>query len=86
MDIIKTTTSSQSNMNVRLENLEVGINRGGIGPLRIQPAPVSAMKEGIPLAIYNQIVADVVRRYPTDYSMQKILIDDQVASYKKLHP
>lgn len=44
------------------------------------------LREGVPVSVYNQIATDVAKRYPTDFSMQKILIADQVESYLKLHP
>jgi len=47
---------------------------------------ITAMKSGIPTAIYNQIAADAARRYPIDYEMQISVIKLQTEAYRKLHP
>ena len=44
---------------------------------RVGAAPVARpvqepTREGIPASVYNQISADVAKRYPTDFSMQRI--------------
>jgi len=46
---------------------------------------VPAMKEGIPLEIYNQIAAEAAKDWPGDYRMQVSRIEHEVEAYKKLH-
>jgi len=51
-----------------------------------QPQPSAyATKDGVPIAVYNQIAAEAARRYPTDYDMQVFVIKEQVEAYLKLH-
>lgn len=56
-----------------------------------QPQPVIrpsyvATRDGVPLAIYNQIAADAAKEWPSDYQMQAYTIKNQVEAYRKLHP
>ena len=61
---------------------------------RYLPAPAQpvtkqaqgATKEGIPIDVYNRIVAEAARRYPINYKMQGWHIEDEVEAYKKLNP
>jgi hypothetical protein len=55
-----------------------------------QAAPVTrqqvggALREGIPLSVYNRIASDAARDWPNDFRMQSHEIDKQVAAYKTL--
>jgi hypothetical protein len=52
----------------------------------VQPQVSSyATKDGVPIAVYNQITAEAARRYPTDYDMQVFVIKEQTEAYRKLH-
>lgn len=46
----------------------------------------SGMRDGVPLAVYNQIAADAERDWPGNYEMQEFRIKNQIEAYKKLHP
>lgn len=37
----------------------------------------------MPKEIFNKIVADAERRYPTDYSMINCVVENQIEEYKK---
>lgn len=60
--------------------------RAPVAAARPAVAAQEPTRQGIPLSVYNQIAADVTKRYPADFSMQRILIDGQIEDYKKLHP
>jgi len=45
-----------------------------------------ATKDGVPIAIYNQIAADAAKEWPGDYRMQAYTIKNQTEAYRKLHP
>ncbi|HTB86010.1 MAG TPA: hypothetical protein VK742_20360 [Candidatus Sulfotelmatobacter sp.] len=47
--------------------------------------PMSAYRNGIPVDVYQQIVADAQQRHPGDYQTQQYVIEEQVTSYKSLH-
>jgi len=53
-------------------------------PPAAYPNP-SATKNGVPLAIYNQIAADARQRYPTDFEMQDFVIRQQCEAWLKLN-
>ena len=52
----------------------------------VRPPATPVMKEGVPIAIYNQIVAEAVKVWPNSYSLQIDDINREIAAYKKLHP
>ena len=56
---------------------------------RVSPHPTvdgnSAMKEGVPLTIYNAIAAAAAKEWPGNYEMQLYEIKNQLEAYKKLH-
>lgn len=58
---------------------------GGVAP-QAAPRPPVAMREGVPLTIYNQLAADAEREYPGDFRMQAYTLKGQLESYRKLHP
>lgn len=43
-------------------------------------------KEGVPIDIYNSIVAAAGEHWPDNYEMQEYQIKNQVEAYKELHP
>lgn len=43
-------------------------------------------RDGVPVAIYNQIAADAVKKWPGDFEMQAYEVKNQVGAYRKLHP
>src|SRR6266550_2711697 len=45
-----------------------------------------AAAQEIPPDVMKRVRADIEARYPDNYSMQKLLIEDQVRSYRALHP
>ena len=45
-----------------------------------------ATRDGVPIAVYNQIAADAVKEWPGDYRMQAYSIKNQIEAYRKLHP
>lgn len=56
-----------------------------------QPQPVTrpgygATRDGVPLAIYNEIAAEAARKFPANYDMQVFVIQDEIKAYRKLHP
>lgn len=52
-----------------------------------QPRPVAPqLRGGVPMAVYNQIVADAQSQFPTDYDEQEYIIKQQVSAYQRLHP
>lgn len=55
-------------------------------PLNANKPRPSATRDGVPVAIYDQIAADAIKRYPTDYDMQVSIIKWQIEAYRKLHP
>lgn len=67
----------------RLEEIEAVLHRARFLPARPPPPLLS---NGIPVSIYNQIVADAVAQWPGDYAMQRAKVRWQVEAYKKLHP
>jgi hypothetical protein len=77
----------------RVNKLQESVNRlqagsAASGPRPAAPRPVQqpAMKRGVPLAIYNTIAADAVRKWGSDFEMQNYEIGNQIEAYKKLHP
>jgi len=44
------------------------------------------MRDGVPIAIYNQITSDAVKKWPGNYEMQAYEIKNQVEAYRQLHP
>jgi hypothetical protein len=44
-----------------------------------------AVVDGVPASVYAQIRAAAVRDWPSDYVMQKFVIEQQVKAYKDLH-
>jgi hypothetical protein len=46
----------------------------------------TAMKDGLPLEVYNEIATEAAKRYPTDFDMQVLIIKWQAEAYRKLHP
>jgi hypothetical protein len=75
--------SNQDSITLRLGEIENQL------PKPKQPAtrfPAQTFKNGVPSAIYDAIVSEAQRRFPTDYSTQEYEIRNQVESYKKLHP
>lgn len=42
-------------------------------------------RDGVPIAVYNQIAADAVKRWPREYDMQVYEIERQVEAYRKLN-
>jgi TPR repeat protein len=62
---------------------------GARGQPRVSPQPTGngnqAMKEGVPLTIYNSIAAEAAKEWPSDYQMQVYVIKTQLEAYKKLH-
>ncbi|MGA2541982.1 MAG: hypothetical protein ABSG78_10560 [Verrucomicrobiota bacterium] len=77
-----------SNLLARVDKLESPTNRTGRSLTTVQPRlqSASAMKEGIPIEIYNQISAEAAKDWPGDYRMQVSRIEHEVEAYKKLHP
>jgi outer membrane murein-binding lipoprotein Lpp len=52
----------------------------------VQPqASAYATKDGVPVAVYNQIAAEAAQKFPTDYDMQVFRIKEQVEAYRALH-
>jgi outer membrane murein-binding lipoprotein Lpp len=52
----------------------------------VQPQPSAyATKDGVPIAIYNQIAAGAANKWPGNYEMQDYEINNQVEAYRKLH-
>jgi len=45
-----------------------------------------ATRDGVPIAVYNQIASDAVMEWPGDYRMQAYTIKNQTEAYRKLHP
>ena len=79
-----------ASLEARLEALEAShpTNKPVAGT-RSTPAPArtaSAMKEGIPLEIYNKIVAKALDEFPDNYTEQVAVIRMEIEAYKKLHP
>ena len=60
----------------------VGVARPAARP---QPRVNPAIKDGVPLTIYNAIAARAVQKWPGNYEMQEYEIKNQIESYKNLH-
>jgi hypothetical protein len=45
----------------------------------------TTLKEGIPAAVYDQIIRDAQKEWPGDYKMQDFTARNQIESYKKLY-
>ncbi len=48
-------------------------------------APAEAMKDGIPLSVWNELFQKEQKRWPGDYTVQKIQLEAQIKAYKELH-
>jgi hypothetical protein len=74
----------------RLQSSRSNLNTTGVAANYAQsPSRQAAkppMREGVPLAVYNQIAADAVRKWGGDYEMQDFEIKNQTEAYRKLHP
>ena len=60
-------------------------------PFAAPPQPMARAnqgptRDGVPLAIYNQIAADAISEWPGNYRMQVYSIKNQVEAYRKLYP
>lgn len=52
----------------------------------IARAVPQAMRDGVPVAVYNQIATDATKEWPGNYNMQAYEIKNQIEAYRKLHP
>ncbi len=73
---------AETNFPAFVEIQTVGIARPTSRP---QPPANPAMKDGVPLTIYNAIAAGAVQKWPGNYEMQEYEIKNQIESYKNLH-
>jgi hypothetical protein len=60
--------------------------RAPVHPITQPAAQAPATKNGVPISVYNQIVADAEKEWPSDYSMQVAHIENQCEAWQKLHP
>jgi TPR repeat protein len=83
---------STGNIPAQLVEIQtVGVARPAArGQTRVSSAPTvngtAAMKEGVPLSIYNAIATAAAKEWPGDYEMQAYVIKNQIEAFKKLHP
>jgi uncharacterized coiled-coil protein SlyX len=77
---------NESNLFVRVQQLENPTNRGARPAVPARPLPAPAMRDGVPIAIYTQITSDAVKKWPGNYEMQAYEIKNQVEAYRQLHP
>lgn len=43
-------------------------------------------KDGVPVSIYNDLLASAKAKWPRDYEMQVFELRNQIDAYRKLHP
>lgn len=83
--------------NKTFDHIEAGVRELGGRVSAIESNPVwaadspparstsRAMKSGVPIAVYNQIAAEAVKKWPGKYDMQVWEIEQQTSAYQKLH-
>lgn len=71
-------------------------NNSRPGPLAVRPqiyamtnrptlGPGMVMRDGVPIAIWNQIFSEAQKLWPRDFHMQEYELKSQIEAYRKLH-